>query len=229
MALDLISGSAFSGKNRFGLSRIREREAADAELGLIMLDFTGLYSSMFPGAQSALRDQAVSDSGAPLMTGYMFEVAVNQAAERELSGYIAVDSPRRAVALADRIGPTSTIFHVESTVTEIAQRAESHLTQLARTVPRASRASAVRRCREAALVALRERPLLVGRARSVTTRPGGRFEVGGPVAPFDRALFESGLSSRGREVLDDLRAGGVIDPTPAEILGVLLSERRRGL
>lgn len=62
MALEVVTGAPFSGKAPYVEAEIERREAA-GELGLIALDWTRLYLSLFPGAQSALRDEAVSDTG----------------------------------------------------------------------------------------------------------------------------------------------------------------------
>ena len=75
---------------------------------------------------------------------------------------------------------------------------------------------------------LREAPQLVGRAREVTRR-GNRWETGGTRQAFDPAAFERGLTPRGRAVRDELIAAGHAEPTPADILSKLLSDRNRGV
>ena len=67
----------------------------------------------------------------------MYEAAVRVAAERELDGYVTTDSPRRALALADRFGTATRIIEVQATEEELVERTLTHLRELARKVPRA--------------------------------------------------------------------------------------------
>ena len=83
----IVTGPPFSGKGQYVRSEVARREA-DGELGLVVIDFTALYAGLVPGRQSALRDEAVSDSGAPRFAAYLYETAAAQMAERELRGYI---------------------------------------------------------------------------------------------------------------------------------------------
>ena len=223
MAIVVVTGPPFAGKSDFARSEVERREE-DGELGLIVVGFTELYRAMFPGDQSQLRDEPVSDSGAPRLTGYVYAAVIAQAAERELSGFITTDSPRRAIEIADRIGAEA-IIDVAVDVEEIAKRTEAHIVTLSRTVQRASRSTSVRRCREAGVAYLRERPALVGRAR-VARRRGRRWQVSGNVERFDEAAFLRGLTPAGRRVRDELiEAGRPVQP--ADILAALLSERGR--
>ena len=222
MAVTVVTGAPFSGKGRFVRDEIERRETEDGELGLLSVDFTALYAALVPGVQSSFRDESVSASGAPRLTGYVYEVLVAQVAARELSGYVTTNSPRRAVQLAERLG--GTILEVRASIEQIVDRAEAHMTMLRSNVPRADRARAVGGCREAAVTYLRESPELVGKAREVT-RKGNQWEVGGTRLPFDRAAFERGLTPRGRAVRDTLIAEGHADPTPTDILRRLLADR----
>ena len=131
MAVEVVTGPPFGGKAQFAREQIARREA-DGELGLVMLDWTALYLAMFPGAQSAFRDEAIGETGAPRMTGYTFEVVAAAIAARELSGYVLTQSPERAIALADRFdGP---LLEVSADVGDVADRADEHMTRLRRTV-----------------------------------------------------------------------------------------------
>ena len=225
MAITVVTGPPFAGKGRFVRDEIERRETEGGELGLVDIDYTALFAALAPGAQSSFRDDAVSDSGAPRLVGYLYEVAVTQAAARELSGYVTTNSPQRAVRLAERVG--GLILEVTATIEEVADRAEAHMTTLRRRVPRARRDRAVGGCRGAAVTYLREAPALVGRAREVTRRGSG-WEVGATRQAFDRAAFERGLTARGRAARDELIAEGRTDWTPADILARLLRDRNRG-
>lgn len=222
MALIVVTGPPFAGKSAYARDEIARRES-DGELGLILIGFTETYQAIAPGPQSQFRDQAVSDSGAPRLAGYLYATAINEAAERELSGFVTTDSPRRAVEIADRIGAAA-IIDIAIGVEQIARRAESHMVTLSRTVPRAGRAASVRRCRDAGVTYLRERAVLAGRARVATRRPRG-WEVSGNVAAFDEAAFVRGLTPGGRTVRDELIAAGR-PAQPADILAALLADRR---
>lgn len=225
MAITVVTGPPFAGKGQFVRDEIQRREEEDGELGLLSVDFTALYSAIVPGAQSAFRDDAVSESGLPRLVSYLYEVVVAQVAARELAGYVTTNSPRRAVQLAERLG--GPLLEVRTTIEQIASRAETHMAALGRRVPRARRSSAVGGCREAAVNYVRESPALVGRAREVTRR-GTKWQVGGMRQAFDRAAFERGLTPGGRAVRDALVAEGHADQTPADILARLLSNRNRG-
>ena len=224
MALTIVTGAPFSGKSDFARSEIARREEENGELGLILVGFTELYRSMFPGDESQLRDEAVSDSGAPRLTAYVYAAVVAQAAERELSGFITTDSPRRAIEIADRIRAEA-IVDVHVDVEDIARRTEAHINDLSRMVTRATRSTSIARCRGAAVTYLRERPQLVGRAR-VVRRRGRRWEISGNVEAFDEAAFVRGLTPAGRRVRDELLEAGS-PAAPADVLSRLLSERGR--
>ena len=95
MPITVVTGPPFAGKGRFVRDEIERREQ-DGELGLISVDFTALYGAVVPGVQSSFRDPAVSDSGSPRLVSYLYEVAVTEAAARELSGYVTTNSARGA-------------------------------------------------------------------------------------------------------------------------------------
>ena len=223
--LAVVTGAPFSGKGRFVRSEIARREQA-GELGLIVVDYTALYSAFFPGVQSSFRDEAVSDSGAPRLAAHIYEAAVAAVVAREIRGYVTTNSPRAAVALADRLGGAP-LFDVEVHMSVLADRAEDHMAELRRFVPRAMRSVAVGRCRRSIQTYINESPRLVGRARVVSRSSGSGFTVGGVRRPFDRALWERGLTPRGRSVLADLVAEGIEEPTPTQVMGRLLGAEGR--
>ena len=221
----VVTGAPFSGKGAFVRDEIARREQDD-ELGLVAVDYTALYSSLVPGDQSSFRDDAVADSGAPRWVGYLFALAVSQVLDRQLSGYISTPNPTRALEIADKAN--APIVDVSASVDEIAVRIKTHIRDLSRTVPRATRDRTVGRCRKAATVYLRDEHKLVGRARTATKR-GTRWRVGERKHAFDPAAFERGLTPAGRLARADLVGEGVDNPTPTDILNRLISERRIGL
>ena len=224
MPLTVVTGPPFSGKSDYARAEIERRETA-GEYGLISLDYTGLFTAVVPGAQSQFRDDEVSDSGAPRFVGYMFAVALAQMLARELSGYISVPSPRRALEIADRAD--APILDMAASVDQIAVRIEGHMTALQKTVPRATRERSVGRCRKAAQAYLRDERMLVGKARTVTRR-GNRYRVGERKQAFDEKAFLRGLTPDARRVRAELIAAGLDQPTPADVLSGLLTERRLG-
>ena len=218
MAVEVVTSPPFGGKAKFAREQIARREA-DGELGLVMLDWTALYLALFPGAQSAFRDEAIGETGAPRMTGYTFEVVAAAIAARELSGYVLTQSPERAIALADRFdGP---LLEVVADVGDVADRADEHMTRLRRTVRRAVRSAMLPRCRQAAVSYFRQSHRLTGRAREVTRTRGG-YKVGEVKRPFDRALWEKGLTPRAREAVAELKSLGNPDPDPSAVMAFLL-------
>ena len=225
MAVIVVTGSPFSGKGAYVRDEIARREH-DGELGLISIDYTALYGAIVPGVQSSFRDDEVADTGAPRWVGYLFAVAVVQAFDRELRGYVSTPNPTRAIEIADKAG--APIVAIDATVDEIASRVKTHIRDLSRTVTRATRDRTVGRCRKAATVYLQGEHKLVGRAR-VATKRGKRWTVGPRKYAFDPAAFERGLTPAGRLARADLVGEGVVDPTPTDILNRLLSERRIGL
>lgn len=220
MPIAVIVGPPFSGKSAFARAEIERREQ-DGEYGLILLDYTGIYSAVTPGVQSSFRDAEVADSGAMRFAGYLFAVALAQLLDRELSGYVATPSPARALEISDKAGGAP-ILDMAASVDQIATRITGHMRDLARAVPRATRERSVGRCRKAATSYLRNEHVLVGRARTVT-RDGNKWRVGPRKAAFDRAAFLRGLTPDGRRVRAELIAAGLTDPTPADILSGLVN------
>ena len=218
MPIVVVTGPPFSGKGQFVRDEIERRET-DGELGLISVDYSAIYSAITPGVQSSFRDETVSDTGAPRLAGYLFAVMLTALLDRELSGYVSTPSPRRALEIADTAG--APILDIAASVDQIATRINTHMSDLSRTVPRATRARTGGRCRTAATAYLKNEHVLVGKARTVTRR-GTRWKVGAPKLPFDRAAFERGLTARGRAARDELIAAGHADPTPADILSALV-------
>ena len=222
--ITVVTGSPFAGKGRYVRDQIERREETDGALGLVNVDYTRIYAALVPGVQSSFRDEAVSDTGAPRLAAYTYQVLVGQLAERELRGYVTTNSPAQAVELAGRL--EAEVLVVDAGVEEVADRAEDHMRSLSRSVARASRVRSVGRCRRAVLDYLRDDEQLVGKAR-VVRRSGAGYTVGGVKRPFDRALWERGLTPGGRATLDELVAEGVAEPTPADVMARLLRDRGR--
>ena len=218
MAVEVVTGSAFAGKRRFVLAEIERRERA-GELGLVALDWTALYLALFPGEQSQFRDEAIGDTGAPRLTGYTFEVVAAAILTREIAGFVTTNSPERALALADRFG--GPLLEIDVDVGDVAHRAEQHMRTLRRTVARAARAALWPKCRRAAVSYFRESHRLTGRARTVRTSGGG-YKVGEVKRPFDRALWEKGLTPRAREAVAELKSLGNPEPDPSAVMAFLL-------
>ena len=223
--VEVVTGAPFSGKSLYIADEIARREGSEGELGLVALDFTGIYSAVVPGSESSLRDQAVSDSGAPRFVGALLATAIAQVAIRELSGYVATNSPKRALELAERFG--GRLVNVEVGIEDLADRVGTHMKTITRNVRRATRESVDRRCRDAAGRYLNEAPALVGKARRVR-KVGKRWRDDGPVKPFDRALYVRGSTPAGREVIAQLEADGISDWTPTHIFDRLLLEKQYG-
>ena len=100
MPLEIVVGAPFAGKDRWIAAEIERREA-DGELALVALNFTAMYSAIAPGDGSVYRDELVSDTGVPRLAGYLLAAAIAEAGRRELSGYVAVDSPRGLCRLSN--------------------------------------------------------------------------------------------------------------------------------
>ena len=219
--IQVVTGPPFAGKGRFVRDEIERRER-EGELGLVALDYTALFAALVPGVQSQFRDEPVRDSGSPRMVSYVFEIIAAAIAARELAGYILTQSPRQALKLADRfVDGFDYVLEVPGDMADVADRAGYHLTKMGRLVPRASVAAGLADCRRAAVTYFREAPALVGRAREVR-RSGRGWRVGEVKRPFDRALWERGLTPRGREALNELKRLGNPEPTPADVMAFLL-------
>ena len=213
-----MTGAPWSGKSEYVKAEIRRREAA-GELGLVMLGWSELYRLLFPGEQSQFRDEVIADTGAPRAVGYLYEVAIGAILTREISGYLVTQSPVIAVELADRFG--GPLIEVVADPGDVADRAESHMTKLRRTVARAARSATLPRCRKAAVSYYRESHRLVGRAREVR-RSGGSYKVGEVKRPFDQKLWEKGLTPRARDAVAELKSLGNDRPDPSAVMAFLL-------
>lgn len=225
MPLSVVTAPPFAGKGRFALSEIQRREAG-GELGLVLLDWTRVFTAIVPGAESALRDDGLSDTGASRFGGAAVGFLTNEAIRRELDGYVTVNAPRRALEIADSI-PGSVLVEIEFTVEEVASRARSHMTRLARTVARASVGSMRPRCIRGIVTYMQDEHHLVGRARTARPRAGGGYETRGPKREFDRDLWLRGLKPEGRAALRALEASGNEQASPAQVMTYLLRERRK--
>ena len=209
----IVCGPPFGGKSEFALSEIADREQA-GELGLILVSYSEIYRALVPGEQSALRDTPVSDTGAPSLAGGVFDFAVGAMVARELSGYVATPSPRRALQLADRLG-ASAVWDVTADVGSLAVRVSSHAAAIGQRTARAGDPEGG--CRRQVLTYLNERHLLTGRAREVRQRRRGSYEKGGVVQPYDEAAFVRGLTPAGRQARDELIEAGNGSPAPADV------------
>ena len=178
--ITVVVGAPFAGKRLWVDSEIERREA-DGEIGLLALDYTGLYSAMVPGLDSAYRDVRVSDSGAARYAAYVLRLAVGEAARRELSGYAAYDSPRRAVQAAQELGGAS-VVEVGVSETEALRRSEQHVELISTLAPRAGAddsKAAVAKCRQMVAAYFNERDVL----DAVEVR-----QVRAPEQPSDNAI-----------------------------------------
>ena len=179
MPLEVVTGAPFAGTGRWVDAQIAKREAA-GERGIVRIGYTELYTAIVPGVESAYRDAEVSDSGAPRLAGFLLAVAVREAAERELSGYVQTDSPRRATQLLQQIDGDRSIIEVSVSKAQAFKRSEEHLDGLAELAPRVSasdRAAADAKCRQQIEEFFNERTVLEGYdVRTVTApnRPSDR-------------------------------------------------------
>ena len=143
--LQIVVGAPFSGKGQWVAAEVERREAEGAR-GLLSLSYTALFAAMVPGTESVYRDQDVSDSGAPRFAGWLLATAVREAAARELAGYVAVDSPRRAVDLLGRIGGGDSVIEVHVPEATAVARADQHVAMVRELAPRAGQDDAKARC-----------------------------------------------------------------------------------
>ena len=174
--ITVVVGAPFAGKRLWVDSEIERREA-DGEIGLLALDYTGLYSAMVPGLDSAYRDVRVSDSGAARYAAYVLRLAVGEAARRELSGYAAYDSPRRAVQAAQELGGAPVVEVTVSQETAL-RRSREHVELVSTLAPRAA-TDADAKCRQMVAAYYAERDVL----DAVEVR-----QVRAPEIPSDRAV-----------------------------------------
>ncbi len=222
MAIQVVTSPPFGGKGIYARSEVARREEG-GELGLFVADWSRLFLSLFVGSQSVLRDEAVADTGAMRATGAVFDFIVGAVAARQLSGFVLSQSPRQAIALADKLD--APLLEVLADPGDIADRAGSHMRTLRRTVARAAMDTMLPRCRKATVSYFSQQDQLVGRAREVR-RSGGSYKVGGLKRPFDRSLWEAGLTSRGKEALAQLKDLGNDQATPADVMSYLLRNRQ---
>ena len=178
--LEVVVGPPFAGKDRWVAAEIERRESA-GELGLLALSFTGIFAAIVPGAESVYRDEEVSDSGTPRLAAYLMATAIAEAGRRELNGYVALDSPRRALQVLEQIGGNRLI---EVTVSEQTahRRAEQHIEIVRDLAPRAGAddaKAAAARCRKMVAAYFRERDAL----DNVDVR-----RVRAPERPSDQAI-----------------------------------------
>ena len=177
MPLEVVVGPPFAGKDRWIAAEIERREAA-GEVGLVALNYSSMFSAIAPGAESVYRDAAVSDSGAPRLAAYLLAAAISEAATRELGGFIAVDSPRRAIAALEKTAGRR-LFEVTVREETAHRRAADHLKQLRAIAPRSAGDSAVARCRQVVRAYFAERDVL----NSVDV-----VQVRAPDRPSDNAI-----------------------------------------
>ena len=179
MPLEVVTGPPFAGKGWWIADQIESREA-DGERGLLAINFTAIYTALAPGDESAYRDEEVTDTGVPRLAAYLFAAAVGEAGTRDLAGYVATDSPRRAVDLLERIGGNE-LIEVRITEPAAIRRAERHVEQLRQIATRAgaTTADAIQRCRRIVRQYYRERDVL----DTVDVR-----QVSPPDRPSDQAI-----------------------------------------
>lgn len=123
--LEIVAGPPFAGKSQHVDREIARREA-EGESGLIRIDFTALFLALFPGAADAVRTEATV--GVPLVA-YLREVAIRQAEERELDGYVTVAQPAKAEELRERF-QVRTITVIDTPEPEVQRRMEKHLRRM---------------------------------------------------------------------------------------------------
>ena len=219
MPVEVVTSPPFGGKGRWALAEVARREA-EGELGIVVLDWSRLFAALVPGVESQFRDEAVSDSGSPRLVGAVFNFVAGAIVARELSAIVVTQAPAIAGDLADRFD--APLYEVIADPGDVATRADQHMRALGRTVTRAARSAMLPRCRRAGVAYYEQQHRLVGRAREVRTQ-GRRYVVDtAPKKPFDRALFEKGLTPKARTAINELKSLGNPDPTAANILSFLL-------
>ena len=174
--IEVVVGAPFAGKRQW-IDREIERRESDGEIGLLALDYTGVYAAIVPGLASVYRDQRVTDSGSARFAGYMLAVTLTAAVERELSGYLAVDSPRRALAALAQTGGSQVVEVTVSQETAL-RRSQQHVELVKALAPRAAD-DAAERCRKVVQTYYNERDVL----DSVDVR-----RVQAPELPSDNAI-----------------------------------------
>ena len=175
MSLAIVVGAPFAGK-RLWIDRQIERAEQDGEVGTLALDYTSIYSAIVPGLASVYRDQHVSDSGAARFAAYLLAAAIREAHERELRGFAAVDSPRRAQALAAQLGgPVVEVVVSEQTA---LRRARAHVELVRELAPRATADETAAKCKQMVRQYFEEADVL----------PDDRRKVRAPEHVSDRAI-----------------------------------------
>ena len=237
----IVTGPPFAGKGRFVRDEVSRREA-DGELGLIAIDYTALYQALVWGVQSSYRDDRVGATGAPRFIGYLYSVAIREALDRQLDGFITTNSPRQALSIAERFGSSTKVIEVQAGVEELAARTRTHLDSIKLLVPRARietpaedgrakpQPQADGRCTQALVAYFRELDAIAGKARGVRRKGSGKaakFVSTGAVRQFDRGLWLRGLTTQGRAAVDALVAEGTAEPGPTAVLKYLLREKGR--
>ena len=92
-------------------------------------------------------------------------MALREAHDRELSGYVQTDSPKRAIAILQQLGGERSVIEVAVSKSAAFARSEEHLDGLAELAPRVSagdRATADAKCRKGIETFFNERPVLEG-------------------------------------------------------------------
>ncbi len=177
--LAVVTGAPFAGK-RLWVDREIEQAEEQGAVGQAAVDFTALYSALVPGAQSILRDQRITDSGAARFAAFLYAAAFREANARELDAYALTDSPRRAVSLAAAAGDAP-LVEVVTTRDEAHRRSREHVELVRDLTDRAGAEdgkAAVAKCRQMVDQYFRERDVL----------PAGTRQVTAPDVPSDRAI-----------------------------------------
>ena len=123
--LEIVAGPPFAGKSQYVDAEI-ERRAAAGERGLLKLDFTDLYSALFPAIVDEWRD-----AGTPgvSLTAYIYQAVLRQAKERELDGYVTTSRALRALKMAEELeAPKIKIIDPGRSV--VRRRADKHAAEL---------------------------------------------------------------------------------------------------
>ena len=245
--VQVVTGAPFSGKGQFVRDEIARRER-EGELGLVALDWTALYTALVPGVQSSFRDEAVSDTGAPRMVAYVFEII---AAAIAAGSFTVTSSHSRHVRRSSwRTGSLTarltTCLMSSWTTWRTSRTGPPGRLLLDEVGPRgaagaggAGRGAGGLPARGAGGLPARGAGGLPARGAGLLQRSSGaggpgsrspalrpRVEGGEVKRPFDRELWERGLTPRGREARNELIERGNPEPTPAQVMAWLLRDRR---
>ena len=137
--LEIVAGPPFAGKSQYVDREIARREA-DGEAGIIVIDFTRLYQSMFPGEADAVR--TAGSVGVPL-AAYVREAVLRQALQRELDGYLTVAQPAKAEELRTRLDARE-ITVIDTQEPDVRKRMETHLKRMYAIKSNVDRKAAIR-------------------------------------------------------------------------------------